>query len=169
MSENFPDQISPITFARNGKSIQQTLAIREFERACSMLANESGNLTVKLLFTLDESNLPILCGSVEATLQLNCQRCMEPMDITIESPFNMALIVKEAEEETLPEEYEALLVDEKTFSLRDFIEDELILAIPVIANHAADQCGATQFLQDATELPSKERENPFQVLEQLKK
>lgn len=168
MSEHFPDQIAPIQFARNGKSIHHTLAITDFERARSMLVDDSGSLSVELQFSSDESNLPTLSGTLQATVQLSCQRCTEPMDITIESQFNMALILDEAEEAGLPEQYEPLLVDEKSFSLRDFIEDELILAIPIVSSHAAEQCCATQFLQDATKLEIKERENPFQVLEQLR-
>ncbi len=169
MSEHFPDQISPLQFARNGKSLQHRFKVEQFERACSMLANSRGELNITLKFDRDASNIPTLEGALEAVIQLGCQRCMEPMDITIESQFQMALIEDEAEEDLLPDPYEPLLVDEKTFSLLQFIEDELILAIPVVASHAADQCSATQYLQDSTELePEAERENPFQILEQLK-
>ncbi len=169
MSEHFPDQISPLQFARNGKSLHHQFEIRQFERACSMLISDCGELTLQLDFSYDESDIPLLTGNLEAVIQLGCQRCMEPMDITIESRFTMALIEDESQEEQLPEQYEPLLVDEKSFSLFRFVEDELILAIPVVASHAADQCSATQFLQDSTELEiDSAKENPFQILEQLK-
>lgn len=169
MSEHFPDQIAPLQFARNGKTLQHRFEIQQFERACSLLISDRGELSVKLEFSCDESRTPLLKGELEAVIQLGCQRCMEPMEITIESQFTMALIEEESQEQQLPEHYEPLLVDEKRFSLFNFIEDELILAIPVVASHAADQCSATQFLQDSTELEiDTSRENPFQILEQLK-
>ena len=169
MSEHFPDHIAPINFARNGKSIQQKLAISQLERACSMLISDQGEILVDLHFNTDESNLPVLTGSLKATIQLPCQRCTEAMDIALESTFEMALIQDEKDEESLPEQYEALLVDDKAFSLKDFIEDELILSIPLVANHQPEHCDATQFLQDPTEIEIEEqRENTFQVLEQLK-
>ncbi len=168
MPDQFPDQISPISFARNGKAIQQTLSLQPFERAVSMLLNEHGALEVNLQFNTDESGIPVLNGSLQAQVQLPCQRCMEAMEVSLDSEFNMALIQDEAEEETLPEQYEPLLVDEKQFSLKDFIEDELILAIPVVVSHEAHACSASQYLQDETELEEQERENPFQILEQLK-
>ncbi len=169
MSEPFPDQISPLQFARSGRSLEQQLPIDRFERAESILANREGKVQVSLNFGLDQSDTPTLQGTLSATLQLPCQRCMEPMEVTIESPINMALIESEEEEATLPEQYEPLLVDDKHFSLFEFIEDELILAIPVVCSHEEADCSAARYLQDEVELPVVEKENPFQVLEQLKK
>ncbi len=169
MSEHFPDQISPLQFARSGKSLQHQFPIGQFERACSLLVSERGELDITLQFGRDHAGISTLQGRLEAVVQLGCQRCMEPMDITIESAFSMALIEDESEEEQIPESYEALLDDDKSFSLLNFIEDELILAIPVVASHAADQCSATQFLQDSVELEiAPEKRNPFQILKQLR-
>lgn len=168
MSEHFPDRIAPIQFAHHGKTLSHQFALTPFERACELLINDRGSLQVEIAFATDEAGIATLSGSLSATVQLSCQRCMEPMDITIDSHFEMALIQQEEEEEQLPDRYEALLVDEQTFSLLTFIEDELILAIPVVASHAETQCSATQYLKDPTTLPEEKRENPFQVLEQLK-
>ncbi|MBT7308058.1 MAG: hypothetical protein HN842_07560 [Gammaproteobacteria bacterium] len=168
-TNHFPDQISPLAFAQLGKHIQHTFSIEAFERAATMLVNDQGEVTVTLHFSRDELDIPTLSGTLSATVALGCQRCMKPMEVNIESSIHMALIRSEDEERTLPESYEPLLVDEKAFSLLTFIEDELILAIPVVANHPESHCSATQFLRDRTKLAAeKKADNPFQILEQLK-
>ncbi len=168
MSDHLPDHFSPISFARAGKSIQQRLNLEAMERAQSMLADNQGSVSIDIQFSMDEAEIPLLQGTLQATVNLPCQRCMERVEVTLESRFDMALIQHEQEEETLPEQYEPLLIDDHDFSLHEFIEDELILAIPVVVSHEPDQCNATQFLQDSTELPEEQRQNPFQILEQLK-
>ena len=91
------------------------------------------------------------------------QRFLLPVKMT----QRLGLIRDEDEESSLPEEYEALLVPEDG-QLRplDLVEDELVLAVPVVPlspdGEAVDQDGA----------PSEEetkKANPFAALAALKK
>ena len=168
MPNHFPEQISPYQWAANGTSIEQTLPISRFERAQSMLIDQQGELTIDLQFGVDEANTAFLRGELKANVSLQCQRCMEPAPTPIKSQFKIGLVHSEEEGDRLPEEYDPLIADERDFSLLRLVEDELILAIPVVTSHPKEVCGATHFLQDPTILEEK-RENPFQILEQLKK
>lgn len=168
MPDHFPEQISPFQWATNGTSIDQTLPVSRFERAQSLLMNQQGEVTVNLQFGVDEAHTAFLHGSLSATVNLQCQRCMESASTSIKSQFRIGLVRSEEEGERLSEEYDPLIADERDFSLLTLIEDELILAIPVVTSHPKEECGATHFLQDSTVIEEK-RENPFKILEQLKK
>lgn len=169
MTDHFPEFIDPFSLAMSGRTIEHTLPLDGFERVTEMLLDKSGSVDIKVVFGVDESDVSYLEGVVSADIKLPCQRCMEPMSVPISSSFVMALVRNEDESSALPERYEPLLVDDKSFSLLDFIEDELILAVPVVVTHPRDECSASRYLQDSNVLEEKTRENPFQVLEQLKR
>ncbi len=169
MADHLPDHIDPFSLALSGRIIEQTLPLAEFKRVTELLLDDSGRVTVRVRFGVDESDVIYLDGVVSANIQLPCQRCMEPMSTLISSSFDMGLIRDEDDSSSLPDKYEPLLVDDKEFSLFGFIEDELILAVPVVVTHSMDECSASRYLQDTTVVEEEEKENPFQVLEQLKK
>ena len=104
------------------------------------------------------------------TLTLICQRCMGPVDTPVAVDQWYRFVATEdiamAEDDDAEED---LLVLEPRFDLLGVLEDELLMALPVVPMHAecpvvppmqAGELGATD---DAPEKP-----NPFAVLAQLK-
>ncbi len=169
MSDHFPNQADPFLLASSAATVDHSFTIKEFERVATLLLEQSGTVTVHLRFGVDGAQIPFLSGALSVNLQIPCQRCMEAMTVPVESSFNMGLIRSEDESKLLSEQYEPLLVDGKAFSLLEFVEDELILAIPVVVTHEPDECSASRYLQDSTVIEDgKERENPFQILQHLK-
>lgn len=106
---------------------------------------------------------------------MQCQRCMDEVEIAIDSTFTLGVVDSEAFAEKLPEKYEPLLIeeDEKLF-LQDLIEDELILALPIVAMHPDQECqtsyagdqaaGEDENLRQA----ESQQESPFAMLKDLK-
>ena len=74
-----------------------------------------------------------------------------------------------AHADELPSYYDAIELDENgEVNLRELVEDELLLAIPLIPRHQLEDCSAPA---DSVwgELPEElEKPNPFDVLKQLK-
>ena len=66
----------------------------------------------------------------------------------------------------LDEAFDPLLAEERGVSLMDLVEDELILALPVVPLH--EDCEGPQH-DDATVVASESSDNPFAALEALKK
>ncbi len=170
MSDRFSDTVDPFALAASGASQLHSFPLSSFERATELLLGEQGVAEVRTTFGVDSSGISHLSGTLSAEIELPCQRCFESMVVSVESEFEMGLIRDEAESEELPEQYEPLLVEGGMLSLTSFIEDELILAIPVVATHEPNECEASRHLQDETVVEDEgKRENPFQVLEQLKR
>jgi uncharacterized protein len=108
-----------------------------------------------------------LQAALEVTLQ--CQRCLKPMtgSLTIDRRFRF--VADAAQAERIDEECEDdVLVLERHHDLHQLLEDELILALPIVPRH--ETCpeplpmGAAAAADD--EVP--ERPNPFAVLASLR-
>jgi len=109
-------------------------------------------------------------GQLKTDLALICQRCLERYDIPVEVELKLNWVKSEQDAKKLPLRYEPLLVESIPLKLNDVIEDELLLALPIIAMHELDECNAAKFVTNdkAAEI-EKEKPNPFAVLAELKK
>jgi uncharacterized protein len=109
--------------------------------------------------------------SAEVALPQTCQRCLGPVDVPVAFEREFRFVASEevaaAEDE---ESEEDVLVLSRDFNLLELVEDELLMALPVVPKH--EVCPGTvklqvadpDFVEDEAEKP-----NPFAVLEQLKK
>jgi uncharacterized protein len=90
------------------------------------------------------------------------------MAYQIEAPMALAWVTTRREADELPTHYDPVVVETETIALPDLIEDELLLALPLVALHAPETCAVRmEGAMNKTETPSR-RENPFAVLAQMK-
>jgi uncharacterized protein len=134
-----------------------------------VMASE-GDVEVELEFDRDEQNLRVLKGQLKAALVLKCERCLEPVEQSVESQFQLGIVLSDEQAKNLPGYYEPLLVEHESLVLLDVVEEELILSLPMFAYHAdckhsmADEVGSNESEEADTEV----KENPFSVLSELK-
>ena len=69
----------------------------------------------------------------KATLQ--CQRCMQAMEFPLESTTHVALILAEADAAEVPDELEPVLARSGNISAGELVEEELLLALPIVPLH----------------------------------
>jgi uncharacterized protein len=107
--------------------------------------------------------------TVETSLPLTCQRCMGPVDVPVTVKRSFRFVdseeVAEAQDEDAEEDVLALSQD---FKLSDLIEDEVLMALPVVPRH--EECPVEIKLAVADpgfEAASAEKRNPFAVLAKL--
>lgn len=106
-------------------------------------------------------------GKVSATLLVECQRCLKPMEIEVEGRFKFALVDSEEEVELLPDEFEPYLLEGEEQSLIDLVEDELLLSLPMVIMHDT-ACSAVMAEQQKEIEAQKEAAHPFAALKNLK-
>jgi len=99
-------------------------------------------------------------------LPLTCQRTLEAFGLPVHVDTCLGLIAQEADEAALPSRYEPLLTSDGQVRLAEVVEDELILALPVVplkpgAPEAARAWGDTDEADAA-------RPSPFAVLQKIK-
>ena len=164
MLERLPDQFEPMGLAEAGRDFRGEIAIEALPRLADYLAQSTGQLAVELSFKIDERLVRALTGKLSGQLDLICQRCLGKMDFPLNLQFQLGIVCSEAEADELPESYEILLVDGEPIALSQILEDEIILALPIISKHDdAVQCKGSA----VTHKPESQKANPFAILKQL--
>lgn len=144
-----------------------SLPLASMRRLRDSLASSEGEVRYKVEFGKDGFGISWLELKVEAGLALVCQRTLETFTYPVSVDQRLGLIAHEADEAGLPEGYEPLLVPDGQLGIADVIEDELILALPVVPMKP----GAPLEWNDGSDEASADIEpvNPFRVLGSLKK
>ena len=119
--------------------------------------------------------LPVTGGAAEVWLHLAadveldlcCQRCLGPVPEVVQIDKPLRFVADEAQAAALDAELEDdVLALERVLDLRELVEDELLLALPLVPRHAT----CPQPLPLPAEEPEAEQKaNPFAALAQLKK
>jgi uncharacterized protein len=147
------------------------LAVTALPRLRELLAAPEGELQVSLQAERRGAHAA-LTGSVAGSLPLNCERCGRRFAWPLQSEIDWRLVRSEDEERALLGECEPLLVENDELALREAIEDEVLLALPMLPR--CETCeNAVSALPPAAPEPMddtpRRAENPFAALKkQLK-
>lgn len=144
-----------------------------FERLAGHLAfneqiQQAKNLDLKVTLQKKDDIL-WLSYEVVGGLIVSCQRCLEPTTIDVTGDYHLAILFNESQINQV-QDADYLLVDElnplevrKTLPIKDLLEDELLLILPLSARH--ESCGMPiEMVADKDEVA----DNPFLVLATLK-
>ena len=167
MSAALPDRVDVARQVQAQRTFEGSLPLASMQRLRGSLADTEGEARYSIEFGRDGLGIAFLALRVEAALPLSCQRTLETFAYRVAIDQRLGLIASESEEASLPEGYEPLLVADGQLDLADVIEDELILALPVVPLKP----GAPLEWKDAPvdEEADEQRPNPFAVLGSLKK
>lgn len=171
--------IDAFEFVRLGKSLSQDTPLSRFERLLSDLPEQAIGKQVWWSAQADRGPLaePLIRLHVRTELELECERCLEPFTLQVES--SAVLHVVETEEQLADADsvdqsdpdvidpaadFEKVLGSRK-FDLIEQVEDELILCVPYVPKH--DVCPTKGPAGDVPEA-SEEKPSPFAMLAQLK-
>ena len=183
MSANtFPAQIEPFKWAEQGYSWAGTLPLFRFLR----ISRDAFGSIDHQLITIDcklskdaYQRIVWLDGHVETKVPMECQRCLDTVEISLSSDFHLALVDDESLIERLDEDADFIVLGESeattkgdyltntspTVDLLALIEDELLLLMPLSPKH--DVCEHKH--QPANDdIVEEKRDNPFDVLAGLK-
>jgi len=172
MSQQLPDHFNPWRFADLGKQLVGSYQLKDLPRLRECLMDFQGEVSFSLVFSRDPQHRACLSGTLEASMMLECQRCLEAMAWPVNSVMSLAFVEGLDEAERLPDQLEPQLVEDGQVRFRDLIEDELLLALPQVAVHPVEVCDsqANAIIADgSTEAPGPERDNPFAALAELKR
>ncbi|MDY0108154.1 MAG: YceD family protein [Giesbergeria sp.] len=107
---------------------------------------------------------------VQATFPMVCQRCLGPVDVPLQVERSFRFVADEATAEALDDEVEEdLLALSREFDLHELIEDELLMALPVVPRHEECPTHVPMASSDEDfESATAERPNPFAALASLR-
>lgn len=143
--------------------------LAQMPRLAGSVAGVEGPAIYRLEFARDASGRAVVRGRVALTMRLICQRCLGEVRVDIDAPIDLALVRGDAEARELPDELDPFPVDDGLMHPLDVIEDELLLAIPLIPMHEPGHCpGATARVESADDV-TESGDSAFAVLASLKR
>ena len=158
-----PQLIEPWLLAEQHKYLTGELKLSTLPRLLEVLASETGQVHYQLNFAKDPQGIVCILGSFGVDLQMYCQRCMNPMTVEIERDISVGVVATRAEADVLPEHYDPLIVTDSRLSLVRFIEDEILLGMPMALRHESDDCPSSAIIEKLKSVT----ERPFAKLKGL--
>jgi len=172
MRQQIPKEIDPFRFANNGRQLEGELKLADMARLSESLFDNSGVVKVSMQFDVDQTGTPNLHGRFETTLLLTCERCMQALEFPVTIDTWLGLVRHEKLAESLAEQYEPWVIEDTDLvDPATVVEDELILALPLVPKHDFDCLPEEAWFagdKEVEEKPEDKPESPFAVLSALK-
>ena len=152
------------------REFEGSLALSSMPRLRDALCDDHGRVHCVIGFDRDALQVPYVELRIEASLPLVCQRTLQRFELPVRLVQRLGLLAAGADEATeagLPEDYEPLLVpDDGMLRPAELVEDELILAVPVVPVAPGSEAMERDWPVQAGEAAQA---NPFAALSKLKK
>lgn len=168
MSATLPSVLDAWRMVATGRRFEGLLPLVGFKRLGSSLIDAEGDCHYVVEFGRDDLGQRYVDLHLQAQLPLLCQRTLERFFHPVDIRQRLGLIRDEAEEAALLPDVEAVLVDDNgSLHPADLIEDELILALPVVPINPDSEAIEAEWPADMVEI-EEETPNPFAALSALK-
>jgi uncharacterized protein len=166
MSTALPAVLDAWRAVSAGARFEGSLPLGRLSRLRPSLTDAEGTVDYVVQFGRDALDNAYVELELKARLPLQCQRSLERYLHPVDVVQRLGLITREAQEASLPEGTEPLLLEGNAeLHPAELIEDELILALPVVPiDPAAAELAADWQPEDADD----EKPNPFAALAALK-
>jgi uncharacterized protein len=131
------------------------------------LGSTAGTVRGHVLFRR-ESGLVVAALEVSGAVELVCQRCLRSMPWKIDGSALVALIANESQVDRVPEQLEPMLAPGGKVSLRDLVEEEVMLSLPIVALHE-EAIACNPLVAVAEDDEDRNVQRPFEQLGELLK
>ncbi len=162
-----PRYIDPRKLVLQGAKLAGQVPSGAMPRLASVVADIQSDAVAELEFDRDEQGRYLVSGTVNIYVALKCQRCLENLDSELSARFRLAVVWTEEQSRQLPEQIDPWIVDADSADLAGLLEEELLLALPIVSFHRESECAAA--IGYSTGEPAEPAANPFSVLKQWKK
>ena len=165
MRQYLPRETDFLQQAENNRHFEGVLPIGELVRIHDVLNSTDGDVRVTLDFGW-KYGIRSLSGTVDAELELICQRCLNPMKTGVTGKFCFALITDADDIANVPDDMEPYIIEGVKQSVDDVVTDELLLSIPLVAKHD-EEC--SEYIQEHDEVVETDTYKPFASIKDLLK
>ena len=148
-----------------GSHFQGLIEVKKLSRLCELLAVDDGEIALGFKFENSDFATPMISGEIKACLQVECQRCLQALETVL--AFNFKLLVDADDDIVSESSLDTVYSEDGDIDIFEVVEDEIILALPLVSMHEDDTCNAHWQASDNSQT-SAVRENPFSVLKDLK-
>ncbi len=170
---SLPRWIDPDELARSGRWVRGTLQWAELGRLAGAGASgRSPAVEVGVRAFREPGGAVVIEGRVTAVVTVVCQRCLGDMDLDVQAEFLVAAARSGPEAARLRDDFDTIeLGCDQRLSLVRLVEDEVLLAVPMVPRHPRrGDCDAEAMHRlDALAGGAPPRDNPFEALAALRR
>lgn len=130
--ERLPKQISPEKLAKLHRVVAGVVDIAQLTRLQGLLADNTGQISVQMGFDTDREGLTVIDMQIQGKLMLVCQSTLEAFAYPVDIQVLVSPIKDEKEVDRLPMHYEPFIYADDTFAPEVLVEEELLLALPLV-------------------------------------
>lgn len=163
MQGKLPEQVDPKRLAHQGAQLAGALPAVALKRLGSAF-EVRGDAQVELQFGWSDSGRPRVTGEISVPVASTCQRCLQPYVTLLHADVDLEIGAAPGDAE---QDFELVLRPDERLKLPDLIEDELLLAAPMIALHARGDCAAPDGADEEGAAPEETPRKPFADLQAL--
>lgn len=164
-SDALPTQIDPIRLAEEGIRLRGALSSRGMQR---LSLTAPATIDIDLAFFKSAPGRWEMQGEIRAALSLTCQRCLAPLPWLLNAAPRLRFVRTEDFAPGSEADAAEVLAVHGPVRLAEWVEDEILLALPMIPLHSeGDGCHRVP-VGDAAGGSGDERPHPFAALAKLK-
>jgi uncharacterized protein len=145
MSPGPADQVNAKELSARAAVIERHLDLPQLERVAQAGGLTGTRVDAQLRFGAFEGRTTVDVR-VEGTAMLECQRCLQPCPVAVDEAALVAIVREETDE--VPDGYELFVGMPEQLSLSALIEEQVLLALPLVPVHEA---GSPECLSSAAE------------------
>jgi len=155
--------------ADRGADVDFAVPLAELGGLRSARAGVAGNVHGRVHFGR-EAGVAVAELNLSGTATLVCQRCLQPMELHVDSNVRVGLIGSEAEIARVPADLEPMLAPGGRVSIGELVTEEMLLSLPIVPLHGDDAgCGAASPSAGAPGRAAEATQRPFASLAELLK
>ena len=155
-------------------AVDFSIPLAELPRVARDLTSRDGEAKGRVRFSRQQGQA-VADLEVDVQPEVVCQRCMQPMRWPVKVKTRVALVSDYDAADRVPDGMEVFLVEADSVSVRDLVDEEVMLALPNVPRHAEDSECARRKVQlpgqpdEAEDAPDMQVQKPFAQLGELLK
>ena len=155
--------------AEGGADFDFAVPLAELSGLRSLRASVAGTVRGRVRFS-QEAGVAVAEMTLSGAATLECQRCLRPMELPVQTVVRVALIGSEAEVWRVPAHLEPMLAPGGRISIGELVTEEMLLSLPIVPLHGEGaECEAASPAGGAPERAGEATHRPFARLAELLK
>ena len=169
-----PTLVDPRKLANQGIVLEGHFDVKHLPRLALAVESIETPLSALIRFEVDEARAKVVNGNLTISVTAICQLCLDPVRVDLATDLAAQVVWSEDQIASVSGDREPWIVGDKMADLSVLLEDEVLLALPLVNYHEQGSCTGDTFLsKDGPSGDEKDDEivadNPFNILKQLKK
>lgn len=123
------------SLAERGAVLEGELELAKLSRLRDLLNSSEGRAWAQLSFRLHSGDMLVMALKCKASLELVCQRCLEPVAYEVSEQIDFAVAEDENSLALVPRDMDLIALEGDRLQPATLIEDELIVSLPLVPKH----------------------------------